>query len=266
MASIKIYCVDAFTGKPYTGNPAAVCLLPAKKPDEWMQSVAREMNLSETAFLVPVKEGEYNLRWFTPLTQVDLCGHATLAAAHILWQTGVFSGGRITFRTKSGPLTASRADNGVELDFPLIESERAGPQPELLEALGVTDPVEVMKAGPDYLVEARSEVDVKKIDPDFTKLRKVNMRGVMVTAPGSDPEIDFVSRFFAPAAGIDEDPVTGSAHCALGPYWGGLLIKSELRARQISARGGELSVRLNGDRVILTGKAVKVWEGTLRAV
>ncbi len=256
MASIKIFGVDAFTDKPFSGNPAAVCLPGSQMPDEWMQTVAAEMNLSDTAFLVPVKEGEYDLRWFTPLTQVDLCGHATLAAAHILWETGLYSGGRITFRTKSGPLTASRADNGVELDFPLIESERAGPQPELLEALGVADPVEVMKAGPDYLVEVRSEVDVKKIDT----------RGVMVTAPGSDPEIDFVSRFFAPAVGIDEDPVTGSAHCALGPYWGGLLIKSELRARQISARGGELSVRLNGARVILTGKAVTVWEGTLRVV
>lgn len=263
MSGIKIFGVDAFTAKPYTGNPAAVCIVTAPVTDVWMQTVAMEMNLSETAFVEKAGDGEYNLRWFTPKVEVDLCGHATLASAHILWETGECKTDRITFHTKSGKLAAARADEGIDLDFPLVEPVPATAPERLLEALGINDALAVMKAGPDFLVEVGSESEVKNLKPDFTKLRSIDMRAVIVTARGDDPDIDFVSRVFAPSAGIDEDPVTGSTHCALGPYWLKKMDKNQFKARQVSKRGGEIGVRLDGGRAILSGKAVTVWAGSL---
>jgi PhzF family phenazine biosynthesis protein len=265
VSGIKIFGVDAFTSKPFSGNPAAVCLLTKSVADIWMQSVAAEMNLSETAFLESLSDGEYNLRWFTPNIEVDLCGHATLASAHILWETGEVKADRITFHTKSDELTAARSGDSIELDFPQVQTEESSTPAGLLAALGVDRPLDVLKTGPDYLVEVGSESEVKKLKPDFIKLRTVDMRGVVVTAKGDDPDIDFVSRFFAPSAGIDEDPVTGSSHCALGPYWSSKMNKTVFKARQVSKRGGDIGVRLEGARVFLTGRAVTVWEGVLAA-
>ena len=260
---IPICCVDAFTDKPFSGNPAAVCLLEKETPDEWKQSVAAEMNLSETAFVMLAGSEAFGLRWFTPTVEVDLCGHATLAAAHVLWERGIVtSATTIFFDTRSGRLAALRGDDGISMDFPSVEPAPASPPPELVEGLGVS-PARVRRAGPDYLVELLSADDVLRLDPDFSFLRRVNARGIIVTARGDDPETDFVSRFFAPAAGIDEDPVTGSSHCALGPHWGPRLGKTVLRARQLSKRGGSMRVELKGDRVILTGQAVTVWTGEL---
>ncbi len=260
---IKIFGVDAFTGKPFSGNPAAVCLLTKPAPDGWMQAVSAEMNLSETAFVKSMGGGEYNLRWFTPKVEVDLCGHATLASAHILWETGEVKTDRIIFNTKSGQLTAVRAGGCIELDFPQVQPEPAPAPAGLLEGLGVEKPINVAKAGPDYLVELGSENEIRKLKPDFARLGSIDMRGVIVTARGDDTDIDFVSRVFAPSAGIDEDPVTGSSHCALGPYWSGEIGKKEFKARQVSKRGGEVGVKLEGDRAILSGKAVTVWAGSL---
>ncbi|VAX24156.1 Phenazine biosynthesis protein PhzF like [hydrothermal vent metagenome] len=263
VAGVKIFGVDAFTSKPFSGNPAAVCLLTESVTDDWMQSVAMEMNLSETAFVEKVNDGEYNLRWFTPKVEVDLCGHATLASAHILWETGECRADRIIFNTKSGQLTAVRSDGHIELDFPQVQPEPASAPTGLLEGLGVKESVNVMKAGPDFLVELGFENEIKKLKPDFARLGSIDMRTVVVTARGGDTDIDFVSRVFAPSAGIDEDPVTGSTHCALGPYWSGKMDKKEFKARQISKRGGEIGVKLKGGRAILSGKAVTVWAGSL---
>ncbi len=258
---MRIYCVDAFTDKPFAGAPAAVVALSVEKPDGWMQALAMEMNLSETAFVLPRNAGGYGLRWFTPTTEVDLCGHATLAAAHVLWCRGEISGRSIVFHTRSGELTASKTGDSVELDFPRIDPELARAPDGLLVALGVENPVGTVRAGPDYLVEVESETVVAGLCPDIAKLAAINMRGCIVTARGA--ESDFVSRFFAPPVGIDEDPVTGSAHCALGPYWSAKLGKSEFYARQLSLRGGSLRLRLAGGRVILIGRAVIVWEGKI---
>jgi len=260
---IKIFGVDAFASKPFEGNPAAVCILTKPVTDVWMQAVSEEMNLSETAFVECAGDGEYNLRWFTPKVEVDLCGHATLASAHILWETGECRADRIIFNTKSGQLTAVRADGCIELDFPQVLPEGVSTPAGLLEGLGAKEPVNVAKAGPDYLVELGSENEIRKLKPDFTRLGSIDMRGVMVTARGDDLDVDFVSRVFAPSAGIDEDPVTGSSHCALGPYWSGKINKKEFKARQVSKRGGEVGVRLEGDRTILSGNAVTVWAGSL---
>ncbi len=263
MTTVPICVVDAFTDKPFTGNPAAVCVLEKWRDDKWLQNVAAEMNLSETAFLVRKGDTVYHLRWFTPNKEVDLCGHATLASAHLLWETGaVISGSIILFDTKSGRLTAHFSGKGISLDFPSIPSVSADPPQELIESLGM-NPFAVMKAGPDYLVEVSSAGDVRELTPDFGYMRQVDMRAVVVTARGDEPGVDFVSRVFAPALGIDEDPVTGSTHCALGPYWVRKLKKSVFTARQLSKRGGSLEVAVKGDRVTLTGKAVTVWTGEL---
>jgi len=229
-----------------------------------MRDVAREMNLSETAYLVP-HDGGYNLRWFTPAVEVDLCGHATVASAHVLWQDGHLPDGRqARFHTRSGLLTADRREDGwIELDFPAKLALPAEAPAELLPALGVAQSKFVGKNAFDYLVEVDSEETLRALSPDHTTLRKVPVRGVIVTARSSSADFDFVSRFFAPGSGIDEDPVTGSAHTALGPYWSGLLGKCELTGFQASSRGGVVRVRLQGDRVLLGGQAVTVMVGEL---
>ncbi|MBN1892994.1 PhzF family phenazine biosynthesis protein [bacterium] len=252
-----IYQVDAFTDRPFSGNPAGVCVLKKPAKEEWMQHVAREMNLSETAFLVERKDG-FDLRWFTPAVEVDMCGHATLASGHILYETGLLPGaGKARFHTKSGLLTAALTTEGIELDFPATPAEPCPIPDGMAAALNV--PVSFMgKSRFDYLVLTDSEKTVRSLDPDMSILKKYGVRGVMVTAASDFPEYDFVSRFFAPGAGINEDPVTGSAHCCLGPFWGERLGTKSMRAFQSSARGGSLKVRLQGDRVLLTGKAVTV--------
>jgi PhzF family phenazine biosynthesis protein len=257
-----IYTIDAFAGKAFAGNPAAVCLLSNPAPEGWMRDVAREMNLSETAFLVPKDDG-FNLRWLTPTTEVELCGHATLASAHILWETGVLPANeQARFHTLSGLLTADRKGDWIELDFPAKPEETANPCDELVKGLGMT-PRYVGKSQFDYLVEADSERAVRSLDPDFTLLKRANARGVIVTARAEGGEFDFISRFFAPAAGLNEDPVTGSAHCVLGPYWAKHLGKSEFLAYQASARGGVVKVRVVDGRVKLGGQAVTVMRGEL---
>src|SRR5580704_5336513 len=261
--AIRMVQVDAFTNKAFGGNPAAVCVLPQPVPDEWMRNVAREMNLSETAFLTP-HNGGYRLRWFTPAVEVDLCGHATVASAHVLWQDGhLKSGQQAQFHTRSGVLLADQRGDWIELDFPAKIVTEAPAPAELLPSLGVAQAAFVGKNAFDYLVEVDSEETVRALSPDHSTLRKIPVRGVIVTAPSSGGEFDFVSRFFAPGSGIDEDPVTGSAHVALGPYWSQRLGKNEFVAFQASARGGVVRVTLKGDRVMLGGQAVTVMTADL---
>ena len=261
----RIVQVDAFTNEPFAGNPAAVCLLDWPREEAWMQRVAAEMNLAETAFLNPRPDGDCDLRWFTPAVEVDLCGHATLASAYVLWQTGRLPAGQTArFHTRSGLLTADRRGDWIELDFPATPDEEIEAPPGLLEALGAVSRY-VGRSRFDYLVELGSEEAVAELRPDFPRLAKFSARGIIATARSSSPEFDFVSRFFAPASGIDEDPVTGSSHCCLAPFWARRLGKTSFLARQISRRGGVLKVRLEGDRVRLGGQAVTVLEGELLA-
>lgn len=256
--------VNAFTDRPFAGNPAAVCLLPSEREAGWMQLVAREMNLAETAFLVRRADG-FELRWFTPSVEVDLCGHATLASAHVLWEEGQLrpdETGR--FHTRSGLLTAARRDGLIWLDFPATPPVPAAPPDGLGAALGV--PFGFVGRSPfDYLVELESEATVRALVPDLAVLARIGGRGVIVTARSATAGQDFVSRFFAPAAGVPEDPVTGSAHCALGPYWADKLGRTALTGYQASARGGLVRVRVAGDRVLLGGHAVTVMRGELLA-
>jgi PhzF family phenazine biosynthesis protein len=261
-----LFHVDAFASGPLRGNPAAVCLLGGPREAGWMQALAAEMNLSETAFVAPSGPDGIGLRWFTPKVEVDLCGHATLASAHVLWETGRLEAATpARFITRSGPLTARRrADGWIEMDFPARDNAALEPPEGLIEALGI-QPVTVRRTGErDVLVEALDAATVRAVAPDFGLLARIEARGVIVTARGDDGEHDFVSRFFAPAVGVPEDPVTGSAHCALGPYWGRRLKKDRLRAHQASERGGVVEVELRGDRVLLAGQAVTVVEGRLR--
>ncbi len=261
--SIRIVTVDAFTSVPFAGNPAAVCVTPEPRPDEWMRHVAREMNLSETAFLVP-HNGGFNLRWLTPTVEVDLCGHATLASAHVLWQDGHLpEGQQARFHTRSGLLTASRSGDWIEMDFPVKHAAPSDAPPELLPSLGVSKPVAVMRNVWDYMVEVESEAELRALNPDHSTLRKIPVRGVIVTARSATAGYDFISRFFAPGSGVDEDPVTGSAHTALAPYWAAKLGKTEMTGYQASARGGVVRVRMNGDRVLLGGQAVTVMQAAL---
>jgi len=259
-----IYQVDAFTDSVFAGNPAAVCILPGPVAEAWLQAVAREMNLSETAFLH--REGDsWRLRWFTPLVEVDLCGHATLASAHTLWESEALApDAEARFLTPSGLLTARRSGAWIELDFPAQPVEPVESPPGLLQALGVAATY-VGRSRFDYLVEVGSETEVRAAAPDFGRLRRAPARGVMVTSGATTPGFDFVSRFFAPAVGVDEDPVTGSAHCALAPHWGAKLGKRDLRALQVSVRGGVLRLRLEGERVRISGQAVTVLRGELLA-
>jgi predicted PhzF superfamily epimerase YddE/YHI9 len=262
--SIRIVTVDAFTDRPFAGNPAAVCVLADPRPDQWMRDVAREMNLSETAFLIPGEEA-FQLRWFTPAVEVDLCGHATVASAHVLWEDGHVPAGRqARFDTRSGRLLADRRGDWIELDFPAKIAAAADPPPHLLTSLGLKQAVWIGKNAFDYLVEVDSEETLRALRPNHGELRKVPVRGAIVTARSSSSRFDFVSRFFAPGSGIDEDPVTGSAHCALGPYWAARLGKREFTAFQASARGGIVRVRLEGDRVIIGGQAVTIMRAELQ--
>jgi predicted PhzF superfamily epimerase YddE/YHI9 len=261
---MRITQVDAFTDRPFAGNPAAVCILPAPADAGWMQNVAREMNLSETAFLARRHDG-FDLRWFTPAVEVDLCGHATLASAHVLWQDGHLPPGtQARFHTKSGLLAADRRGKWIELDFPATRADPAPAPPGLVEAMRCT-PRFVGRSRFDYLLEVDGEETVRSVRPDFGALAQVDARGAIVTSRAATDGYDFVSRFFAPRAGVPEDPVTGSAHCALAPYWSGKLGKPALVGYQASARGGVVRTRLAGDRVILGGQAVTVLRGELTA-
>jgi predicted PhzF superfamily epimerase YddE/YHI9 len=261
--SVPLFVVDAFTETPFGGNPAGVCLPDGPRPDRWMQQVAAEVNASETAFLLPEGDG-YRLRWFTPAVEVDLCGHATLASAHVLRHTGRCpDGATLRFHTRSGLLTARAGGDGIELDFPALPV-RPCAAPGLAEALGAALTF-VGNYGMDYLCEVADERALRQLRPDFGRLRAVPTRGVVVTARPAEGGYDFVSRFFAPAAGVPEDPVTGSSHCALAPYWAERLGRTELVGYQASARGGVVRVRLAGERVRLGGRAVIVLRGELVA-
>ena len=261
---LEIIQVDAFTDRPFGGNPAAVCVLPEMPGESWMQNVAREMNLSETAFLCRERDG-FRLRWFTPTVEVDLCGHATLASAHVLWETGRLGPDQqARFYTRSGLLTAERKAGLIELDFPAEPPEAIEAPSGLVEALRV-EPKYVGKNRRNYLVEVESEETVRGMEPDFTRLSQFPAVGFIVTSRASSEGYDFVSRFFAPSAGINEDPVTGSAHCCLGPFWQSRLNRDEFVAYQASARGGTLHVRVAGDRVRIGGEAVTVMRGELAA-
>jgi predicted PhzF superfamily epimerase YddE/YHI9 len=255
---LPMYQVDAFTDRVFSGNPAAVCPLENWLPEATMRAIAMENNLAETAFFVRRTNGEFDLRWFTPVLEIDLCGHATLASAFVVVNFLDPSAQTMTFHTKSGPLTVARRGDLFEMDFPSRPGERVPPMPGLSEALGA-EPSE-MYAARDYLAVYSTEKDICALDPDFGLLSKID-RKVIVTAPGD--EVDFVSRFFAPTAGVPEDPVTGSSHCTLIPYWSARLGKTSLHARQVSKRGGELLCEYVGQRVKIAGKAVLYLQGEL---
>jgi predicted PhzF superfamily epimerase YddE/YHI9 len=267
---VRLFQIDSFTDRPFAGNPAGVVLLDEPRDAVWMQAVAAEMNVAETAFLESRDDpGCYGLRWFTPTVEVDLCGHATLASAHALWQAGE-DPTRLRFATRSGELTAEKVDAGIQLDFPAVpatevDDERAS---RVVAAVGCS-PVWIGRSRFDYLIEVADEQAVRQVRPDFLALRPLHNRGVIVTAradpaPGNQGDsVDIVSRFFAPAVGIDEDPVTGSAHCCLGPYWAERLGRETLVGYQASVRGGHVGMALTGDRVLLTGAAVTVIRGEI---
>ncbi len=261
---IPIYQVDAFTDEAFKGNPAAVCFLSKPRDADWMQNLAAEMNLSETAFLHE-DDGGTRLRWFTPSAEVDLCGHATLASAHVLWESGRLGAqDAARFQTRSGELTAQRKGQWIELNFPAQPpEEESDSKKELEEALG-TRIVHAGFNGTDFLAEVESADVVRKLQPDLKRVAALPARGCAATSRSDTGEFDFVSRFFAPGIGVNEDPVTGSAHCCLGPYWGGKLGKTEMTAYQASRRGGVVKVRLENDRVVLGGKAVVVFSGELK--
>jgi len=263
MPRVKCWQIDAFTDRPFGGNPAAVCWLEQDARDDWMQAVAAEMNLSETAFVRHADDG-YRLRWFTPAVEVDLCGHATLAAAHALWTAKIADqDSPLRFHTRSGVLTCTKDGEFIELDFPALPA-KAVPAPDgLLQALGVAAPNFVGRTKFDYLVVLDSPAELRAMRPNFADLVTVPTRGVIVTTPSDNLRYDFLSRFFAPAVGIDEDPVCGSAHSCLGPFWAERLGKQTLLAYQASARGGELRLRPGGERVAIGGQAVTVWQGEL---
>lgn len=261
---VRIYQVDSFAEEPFSGNPAGVCLLPGPADETWMQNVAAEMNLSETAFPHPTDDG-YALRWFTPTAEVELCGHGTLATAHVLWEEGVLPPDETArFHTASGLLTAERTGDVIELDFP------ARPPSETKAPAGLEDAVgaELLYVGAtdfDYLLQVASEKVLLGLRPDLRAVAELPVRGVAVTARCESGHYDFVSRFFAPAVGVDEDPVTGSAHCSLAPFWCERLEKDRLTAYQASQRGGVVRLRVRGDRVGLGGRAVTVLRGELSA-
>jgi predicted PhzF superfamily epimerase YddE/YHI9 len=262
----EIFQIDAFTNQPFAGNPAGVTLLSQPADPKWMQNVAREMNLSETAFLVKQADG-FDLRWFTPAAEVDLCGHATLASAHFLWENGILKAGdQARFHTRSGLLTAEKRGEWIEMNFPAKLETQVEPPPGLPATLGV--PLSYVGRNEfDYLVEVEDETTVRGLTPDISQLARLPVRGIIVTSRGDtsrpDQRFDFVSRFFAPAVGVPEDPVTGSAHSCLAPYWGKKLGKKEMLAYQASARGGILRLRLEGERVIIAGQAVTVLQAMM---
>jgi len=261
---VPLYLVDSFTDRPFAGNPAGVCLPDAARDANWMQAVAAEMNHAETAFLRPRPDGDWDLRWFTPTVEVDLCGHATLASAHALWETGRADRKQpIRFHTRSGVLTCTTAGGRIEMDFPAEPATPVAAPAEEAFALGAT-PTFVGRNRMDMLAVISSAEEVRQLAPDIGLVAKIKARGVIVTAKSDRPGWDFVSRFFAPQSGVAEDPVTGSAHCCLGPYWRDVLGKNELVGYQASKRGGTVSVRCAGDRVILGGAAVLTVVGELR--
>ncbi len=259
----RLLQIDAFANGPFTGNPAAVVLLEESAEEDWMQRVAAEMNLSETAFLLPGGDG-WAIRWFTPTTEVALCGHATLAGFHALREEGKV-GDAVTFESASGPLTARAIGDRLELDFPSMPPEACDEPEGLLDALGLPEARYVGRSRHDLLVEVADRKELVDLHPDFRALSGVEVRGVIVTAMGDEggEGLDFVSRFFAPRAGVDEDPVTGSAHCVLAPYWTAKLGARSLQAGQLSRRSGRLEVELRGDRVALRGRTVTVLRGEL---
>ena len=257
---IPIYQVDAFASRVFTGNPAAICPLEKWLPDDTMQAIAMENNLAETAFFVRT-EGGYHLRWFTPVNEMDLCGHATLASAYVIFRFLAPEATLVRFETRSGILTVTRQDGLLTLDFPARPPEKVTPCAGLLEALG-GQPTEVWTSR-DYMIVYGSEAEILALRPDMTGLLEIDRFAVIVTAPSSTPGVDFVSRFFAPGAGVQEDPVTGSAHCTLVPYWAKRLGQTKLTARQVSARGGELLCELKGDRVTMAGEGVLFLRGTI---
>jgi len=249
--TLSLYVVNAFTNKPFAGNPAAVCPLDARLPDDTMQSIAAQNNLSETAFFV--KEGDdYRIRWFTPACEAKLCGHATLASAYVLFNELQYEGAVLRFESKSGSLTVSRDEDRLALNFPVWKLQPADNIDAVAGAIGQA-PAKICYGGDDLIAILENESQVVNIKPDFSLVKNLRARGLIVTAPGD--KVDFVSRFFAPAAGIPEDPVTGSAHCALTPYWSAELGKTKLTARQVSARGGDLICELQGERVKIAGNA-----------
>ncbi|WP_199425677.1 PhzF family phenazine biosynthesis protein [Thermaerobacillus caldiproteolyticus] len=259
---MKIFLINAFTDQPFTGNPAAVCVLPGSKDAEWMQKVAKEINLPTTAFL-EYTNGGFSLRWFTPTTEIPLCGHGTLASAYVLWEMGYIKAEHpVSFSTKSGILTATVKNGWIELDFPSAPDHEITAPDKLIKALGVV-PKYVEKNQLDYIVEVESEDIEKNLTPDIGSIAQLPIRGVIVTSRSSSGKFDFISRFFSPAQGIVEDAVTGSAHCCLGPYWKRRLNKDEFIAYQASARGGMIKVKMSNNHVLLSGKAVTVLKGEL---
>jgi len=256
---MTLYQIDAFADKVFKGNPAAVCPLDRWLSDTDLQAIAEENNLSETAFYVPAEAG-FHLRWFTPKAEVDLCGHATLAAAFVIFNFSDYADDTVKFETRSGELVVSKNNELLVMDFPSQPGKPCATPPLLVEGLGKT-PIEVLSSE-DYMAVLENEDDVAALKPNFNTLSKLDLRGVMVTAKGKD--VDFVSRFFAPRYGINEDPVTGSAHCALTPYWADRLNKTKLSARQVSKRSGYIECELKGSRVFLSGKAVKYMEGKIK--
>ena len=255
--AVVLHVVDAFTDRPFKGNPAAICLLPGSSDAGWMQRVAREMNLSETAFLHPI-EGGFSLRWFTPAVEVKLCGHATLAAAHVIWETGVLGAQEIArFHTLSGWLTCRKDGAWIEMDFPSLPGCAAEAPEDLIAGLGAT-PTHVENTGCRWVAEFATADAVRALTPDFARLKRLKPGRVVATAISDERPYDFISRFFAPDAGVNEDPVTGSAHCALGPYWRARLGGDEFNAYQASERGGVVRLAVRGDRVLLGGQAVTV--------
>lgn len=260
--TLPLLLIDAFTGDPFAGNPAAVTLLDTPKPDLWMQAVAREMNQAETAFLLR-RGDEFGLRWFTPTVEMDLCGHATLASGHFLWQERHLQDTQpAVFHTRSGVLTATRSGEWITLDFPATPPTPCDAPPHLLESLGL-ERAEVFRSKFDFMVVLDDPATLRAISPDLRLLSTISARGVIVTCPSDRADADFLSRFFAPQSGVDEDPVTGSAHCALAPYWAQRQSRRSLTGYQASARGGVVRVEHAGDRVKLSGKAVTILRGEL---
>lgn len=259
MTKLRIFQVDAFASQLFKGNPAAVVPLTEWLPDQLMQQIALENNLSETAFFIP-ENGDFHIRWFTPKAEVKLCGHATLATAHVLFHELNYSAGLIRFTSKSGWLQVRRIDEKLQLDFPADQPHRQDEPKLFAQAFGIS-PIETFKGKTDYLLLFDSEETIRNLKPDIEKLKQTDARGIIVTAKGN--QVDFVSRFFAPAVGVDEDPVTGSAHTLLVPFWAGRLAKTELTARQLSERGGDLWCSLSGDRVLISGKAITYLRGEI---
>ncbi|MCU6707415.1 PhzF family phenazine biosynthesis protein [Paenibacillus sp. J5C_2022] len=260
---MNIYIVDAFTNEPFRGNPAAVCMLEQEKSEQWMQQVAGEMNLSETAFVIRRDCGDgYTLRWFTPVAEVELCGHATLAAAHLLWERSGVDDQTIAFHTKSGVLHATRQGHWIQLNFPLELEQECVPPPQLIVGLGERFHY-IGRNRMDYLIEVEDESVLRALKPNFQEWSTVKARGIIVTCKAKMPDVDFVSRCFYPVIGVNEDPVTGSAHCCLAPYWQKKLGKSSFTAVQLSRREGLLTLRIENDRILMSGQAVTTLAGRL---